>query len=287
MKLKFGVFFDPAYLPTTFSSIEKLALEAEKLGYESLWISDHLMEGNKPIIECFTTLSSLASLTKMIRLGSLVTCHSYRRPSLLAKMGATIDVISNGRFELGLGAGWDRTEYHGYGFPFPKPRIRIAQMTEGISIIKQFWNSLNLIDTYLGLILIEVIFSTAYAVIILRSFFERIPRELLDAARVEGCSDISLYWKIIMPLSIPALISAFVIEFVYIWNDFLWPLILAPSTGVQPMTLAILRMAGTHAVAWNLRAAAAIVASLPPLILFVVLQKYFIRGILGGAVIKK
>jgi len=153
--------------------------------------------------------------------------------------------------------------------------------------IFQLWNSLNLIDTYLGLILIEAIFSTAYAVIILRSFFERIPRELLDAARVEGCSDISLYWKIILPLSIPALISAFVIEFVYIWNDFLWPLILAPSTGVQPMTLAILRMAGTHAVAWNLRAAAAIVASLPPLILFVVLQKYFIRGILGGAVIKK
>ena len=153
--------------------------------------------------------------------------------------------------------------------------------------IFQLWNSLNLINSYLGLILIEAIFSTAYAVIILRSFFERIPEELLDAARVEGCSDFSLYWRMILPLSVPALISAFVIEFVYIWNDFLWPLILAPQTSVQPMTVAILQMTGTHAVAWNLRAAAAIMASLPPLVLFIVMQKYFVRGILGGAVIKK
>ena len=153
--------------------------------------------------------------------------------------------------------------------------------------IFQLWNDLNLTNSYLGLIIIEANFSTPYAVIILRRFFEKIPNELLDAAQVEGCSKISLYWRIILPLSIPAIISAFVIEFVYVWNDFLWPLILSPQTNVQPMTLAILRMTGTHAVAWNLRAAASIIASLPPLLLFIVAQKYFVKGILGGAVIKK
>ena len=137
MTLKFGVFFDPTYLPASYESFKVLALEAEKLGYESLWVSDHLMSGKKPIIECFTTLSSFASLTKTIRLGSLVACNSYRNPSVLAKMTATIDVISNGRLEFGIGAGWNKQEYQAYGFPFPKPSIRIAQMREGLEIIKK------------------------------------------------------------------------------------------------------------------------------------------------------
>lgn len=139
MKLKFGVFLDPTYLPSAYTSFKKLTLEAERLGYDSLWISDHLMAGNKPIIECFTTLSSFASITKMIRLGTLVTCISYRRPSILAKMASTLDVISDGRLEFGIGAGWDEEEYQAYGIPFPKPSIRIAQMKEGIEIIKKMW----------------------------------------------------------------------------------------------------------------------------------------------------
>jgi len=82
MKLKFGVFIDPLYTPSTYSSIEEQALEAERLDFETVWLSDHLMLDNKPIVECFTTLSALASITQNIRLGSLVACNSYRYPSL-------------------------------------------------------------------------------------------------------------------------------------------------------------------------------------------------------------
>lgn len=139
MTLKFGVFLDPIYITSNYSSIKEQALEAERLGFESVWISDHLMLDNKPIVECFTTLSALASITKKIRLGSLVACNSYRYPSLLAKMGATLDVISQGRLEFGIGAGWNEEEYTAYGIPFPKPSIRIAQMREGIEIIKKMW----------------------------------------------------------------------------------------------------------------------------------------------------
>jgi len=139
MKVKFGVFIDPLYSPSPYSSLEGQALDAERLGFESVWISDHLMLDNKPIVECFTTLSALATLTQKIRLGSLVACNSYRSPSLLAKIGATLDVISKGRLEFGIGAGWNAEEYMAYGIPFPPPRTRIAQMREGIEIIKRMW----------------------------------------------------------------------------------------------------------------------------------------------------
>jgi F420-dependent oxidoreductase-like protein len=139
MKLKFGVFIDPLYIPSPYRSLEEQALDAERLGFESVWVSDHLMLANKPIVECFTTLSALATLTQNIRLGSLVACNSYRSPALLAKMGATLDIISQGRLEFGIGAGWNAEEYRAYGIPFPPPRTRIAQMREGIEIIKRMW----------------------------------------------------------------------------------------------------------------------------------------------------
>jgi len=139
MGLKFGVFLDPLFLSTTYPLFKEEALEAERLGYESLWVSDHLMTGKKPIIECFTTLSAFASITRTIRLGSLVACNSYRNPSILAKTAATVDVISNGRLEFGIGAGWDEEEYRAYGIPFLKASIRIAQLKEGVEIIRRMW----------------------------------------------------------------------------------------------------------------------------------------------------
>lgn len=74
----------------------------------------------KPMFECYTLLSALASITKKVRVGEVVTCNSYRPPSLLAKIGATLDAISNGRFELGIGAGWYEEEYAAYGYDYPK-----------------------------------------------------------------------------------------------------------------------------------------------------------------------
>lgn len=97
------------------------------------------MSDNKPVIECFTTLSALAAMTQTIRLGSLVACNSYRRPSFLAKIASTLDVVSDGRLEFGIGAGWNEEEYRAYGIPFPKPSIKIAQMREGVEIIKRMW----------------------------------------------------------------------------------------------------------------------------------------------------
>lgn len=113
--------------------------ESERLGYDSAWLADHLM-GGKPILECWTTLSALSSLTSRIRLGTMVLCNSYRNPALLAKMGATLDHISAGRVELGIGAGWKHDEYLGYGYEFPSPAMRVRQLEEALIIMDNLWN---------------------------------------------------------------------------------------------------------------------------------------------------
>ena len=140
-KTKFGVFL-PFYAfksEPTFERVRNVALTCERLGYDSIWLDDHLMYGKHPILECWTTLSALASLTAKIQLGTMVLCNSYRNPALLAKMTATLDVISNGRLELGIGAGVQKNEHKAYGIPFPKPSDRIDRMKEAVEIIKKMW----------------------------------------------------------------------------------------------------------------------------------------------------
>lgn len=92
-----------------------------------------------PILECWTTLSALSAVTERIRLGTMVSCNSFRNPSLLAKMGATLDNISEGRLELGIGAGVQKKEHIAYGFPFPSSKARIERLKEAVEIIKKMW----------------------------------------------------------------------------------------------------------------------------------------------------
>jgi F420-dependent oxidoreductase-like protein len=144
-ELKFGVFL-PFYAfrkqkrPTLmFNQLQEVTLECERLGYHSVLLDDHLMLNKTPILECWTTLSALSSVTEKIRLGTMVTCNSFRNPSLLAKMAATVDNTSNGRLELGIGAGVQKNEHNAYGFSFPSSKARIERLNEAVEIIKKLW----------------------------------------------------------------------------------------------------------------------------------------------------
>jgi len=122
-----------------FNQLQEVTLECERLGYYSVLLDDHLMLHKMPILECWTTLSALSSVTENIRLGTMVTCNSFRKPSLLAKMAATVDNISNGRLELGIGAGVQKNEHNAYGFSFPSSKARIERLSEAVEIIKKLW----------------------------------------------------------------------------------------------------------------------------------------------------
>ncbi|MHA2141220.1 MAG: LLM class F420-dependent oxidoreductase [Candidatus Thorarchaeota archaeon] len=142
LKVKFGVHIEPQ-LGHSYKQAEKIALEGEKLGYDSFWCSDHFFLNNKSekryCLEAWTLLSALAAKTSEIRLGTLVTCNSYRHPSLLAKIASTIDMISNGRLYFGFGAGWKKIEYNAYGYPFPPLKERFDRMEEALQVIRLLW----------------------------------------------------------------------------------------------------------------------------------------------------
>ena len=129
-----------------FAKTRALAQAADSLGYYGVGLSDHLFVHrgamqvpDEPLIECFSALGAIAALTSRVMMTQVVTANSFRNPALLAKMTATLDHISGGRFELGIGAGWLREEYEAYGYPYPSNAERIDQLEEGLQVIKAMW----------------------------------------------------------------------------------------------------------------------------------------------------
>jgi F420-dependent oxidoreductase-like protein len=116
-----------------------VAAQAETLGFESIWLFDHFHTVPEPTdeltFESFTALSALAAVTSRVRLGHVVICSGYRNPALVAKMAGTLDVISGGRFEIGIGAGWKEDEWRAYGYGFPPLRDRLAHLDETVQVL--------------------------------------------------------------------------------------------------------------------------------------------------------
>src|SRR4051794_27203450 len=117
-----------------------VAWQAEALGFESIWLFDHFHTVPRPTLEitfeAFTSLAALASETRRVRLGHIVLCAAYRNPALTTKMICTLDAISDGRAELGLGAGWKRDEWLAYGYGFPETKERLARLDDDLSVIE-------------------------------------------------------------------------------------------------------------------------------------------------------
>jgi F420-dependent oxidoreductase-like protein len=127
----------------TWSHAREIAHAADEAGFDSVWAVDHLVgipDESEPVLEAWTEIAAVAAVTRRVRLGHLVLCVSYRPPALLAKMAATLDVISGGRLILGLGAGWHQQEYAEYGYDFPPIATRLAQLGETLTILRRLWS---------------------------------------------------------------------------------------------------------------------------------------------------
>ena len=138
----FGVQIEPQY-GFAYEHIRMVASEAERLGFESIWVSDHFFMTEDSLdvncLECWTVLTALARDTSRLRLGAMVASQSYRNPALSANMAASVDHISGGRLNYGIGAGWKEVEYNAYGYGFPGAGRRIRQLEEAVEIAKRMW----------------------------------------------------------------------------------------------------------------------------------------------------
>jgi ABC-type glycerol-3-phosphate transport system permease component len=152
------------------------------------------------------------------------------------------------------------------------------------TLIPSFWlfSVLGWVNKYRALILPGVV--DAYGIFLLKQYMESIPNELLDAAKVDGAGALQRFWSVIIPLSRPALGTLAVFRFLFVWNDYLWPLVIIRNDTMYTLTLGIANMQLRQGmVVWGSQMAASVLATLPVLILVLVMQKQFLRGLMAGA----
>lgn len=142
---------------------------------------------------------------------------------------------------------------------------------------------LGMYNTTMGLVMFHVAFQTGFCTLFMRNFIKGLPFALIESARVEGVSEWKIFWHIVMPLMRPAIAALSVLIFTFIWNDYFWATVMAQSSDVRPVTAGMNELKGQWKVAWELIAAASIIAALPPVAMFFLMQKHFIAGLTLGA----
>ncbi|MEM1810703.1 MAG: carbohydrate ABC transporter permease [Thermofilaceae archaeon] len=146
------------------------------------------------------------------------------------------------------------------------------------------YSKLGLLDRFLGIILLHSAWGTPWITFFMRNYFRLIPASLIEAARIDGASELTILWRILIPVSLPALLAASAIQFTWVWGDFFYALVFlsSPSNYVITQRLALLR--GEYHIDWGLLSAGSIIAMLPPLLVYVLLRRFYIRGFVGWGV---
>jgi alpha-glucoside transport system permease protein len=148
----------------------------------------------------------------------------------------------------------------------------------------RLFRDLGLADWYVGIWLAHTAFGLPLAVFLLRNFFITLPRDLIEAARVDGASNMRIFTRVVLPLSVPALASYGIFQFLWVWNDLLMALVFISDSDLFPMTKRITEMQGTYGAEYHLLASGAFLLMIVPLIVFFALQRYFVQGLLAGSV---
>jgi glucose/mannose transport system permease protein len=142
----------------------------------------------------------------------------------------------------------------------------------------------GLYGTRSGLSLCSAVYGIAITTLLFRSFYGTIPTALIECARMDGAGFFKIYFRIVLPVSLPALTVAIIWQFTQIWNGYLLAIVLTQRPAVQPITVGLLNMVGAHYVQWNVVMAGAFIAALPTVVIYVLVSRYFVRGIMSGAI---
>ena len=206
----------------------------------------------------------------------------YLGNSLLLTIPASLFSIALGTL---AGYGLGKYKFKGDGLLFI---LIVAGMflPPQIALIPVFrlMNDIGLYDTLWAVIIIHTAFGIPICTLVMRNFFQVVPNALREAALIDGANEYSIFLRIMLPLTLPALAVLATLQFTWIWNDFLWPFILTQRAESRTVMVGILNLTGQYTVDWGGQAAASLIGSLPTLFIFVFFQRYFIRGLTLGAV---
>jgi glucose/mannose transport system permease protein len=176
-------------------------------------------------------------------------------------------------------------------WPFPGSNVVFPLMLFGMFIPYQsvliplfgFIKTIGLYGTIWGLVVVHVVYGLPITTLIFRNYYMEVPTAPIEATKIDGAGFFGIYRSVVLPLSMPAFVVVVIWQFTQIWNEFLFAVVLSKPES-QPITVALAQLAGGEAVKWNLPMAGALLAALPPLAVYILLGKYFIRGLLAGSI---
>jgi glucose/mannose transport system permease protein len=161
----------------------------------------------------------------------------------------------------------------GMFIPYQSILIPLVKTLQGMRLYGSLW----------GLVLTHVVYGIPITTLIFRNYYSNIPTELVEAARIDGASIFGIYTRILFPLSLPGFVVVAIWQFTSIWNDFLFAATVTSNPVLQPVTVALNNLAGSYIVEWNVQMAGALITALPTLLIYVFLGRFFIRGLMAGA----
>lgn len=251
-------------IPILWMVSTSVKLESETITIPPQWIPDH------PTLESYK------------RLWSEYPFAVYFKNSIIISLGAVI--LSVGFSCL---AGYGVTRFRFRGKQSFLTFLLVTQMFPSIMMLIPYYKVLStyqLKDTYLGMILVYISFTIPFCSWMMVGFFKTIPLELDEAAIIDGCSRWRAFRQIVLPMTLPGISSSAIYAFITAWNEYMFAQILINNPELKTVPLGIAELNGFYKILWNDMMAASVIASLPLIILFVFLQKYFISGLTAGAV---
>jgi alpha-glucoside transport system permease protein len=203
--------------------------------------------------------------------------------SLIITLPATLLPLTIGALAA-YGFAWGSFPFRDTVFLFVVALMIVPIQTSLVPLLKLFRDNGHLNNGYWGIWLAHTAFGLPLAIFLLRNFFITLPKDLIEAARMDGASDFSIFRRVVVPLSVPALASFAIFQFLWVWNDLLMALIFVSDSNKQPMTVRVTTLLSAYGHQYGLLAAAAFLLMTVPLLVFFALQRYFVQGLLAGSV---
>jgi glucose/mannose transport system permease protein len=230
------------------------------------------------------SLKTMWDLPKGIRFDNFIAAYKALAPYLWNSFNMVFPaaIISS---ILGSLNGYVLAKWKFKGSEFIFPAILFGMFIPYQSILiplVEFMREINLYGGLPGLVLAHVIYGIPITTLTFRNYYATIPKELIEASRIDGCGLLSSYWYILLPISAPAFVVVIIWQFTSAWNDFLFAVVLTSPTN-WPVTVALNNMAGSQIIAWNVQMAGSLLAALPTLLVYIFLGRYFLRGLMAGA----
>ena len=228
----------------------------------------------------FSSHLTLANYSQVIHSGGMG--HAFLN-SLYITIPATLLPLTIGAMAAYAFA-WTRFPFRDATFLIVVALMVVPVQTAFVPLLKLFREHGHLNTEFYGIWLAHTAFGLPLAIFLFRNFFITLPKDLIEAARIDGASELSVFRRIVVPLSVPALASFGIFQFLWVWNDLLMALVFVSDPGKRPMTVKITDLLSTYGQEYHLLAAAGFLLMLVPLAVFFALQRYFVQGLLAGSV---